>query len=106
MKLVYKATGLPVALGDTVILLGSGEEARVAHFKPPHKPSSQGHVTVDFPLHKRRRANATREYYVSIIGAEWIDREDREPEWKRLGYSSELQMQEHAEERDAQGKAP
>lgn len=78
MKLVYKATGLPVALGDLVTLGDAKEWMRVASFRRPHKPSSQGHVTVE-PLNPRWIADR-REYYVSIIGAEWIDREDREPE--------------------------
>jgi hypothetical protein len=76
MKLVYKATALPVAGGD-IVALGAGETVRIVNFNPPHKASSQGHVLVE-PAKGRDRIHHRREYYVSVIGAEWIEREDRD----------------------------
>lgn len=71
MRLIYTATGQPVAEGDRVAI--SGESAEVIYFRPPHKPSSEGHVVVAFgPL-----VCESREFYVSVIGARWIEREDR-----------------------------
>jgi hypothetical protein len=64
--LVYKATGKPVKIGDTVTL-SSGEVVTVFYFHPPHKPSSSGHVTVKFPAN-----GDCMEYYTSAIGAQWI----------------------------------
>lgn len=71
MKLVFKATGKPVALGDAVTI--DGEAHTVMFFRPPHSPASSGKVVVA-PAGNPRAAT---EYYVSVIGAEWIDREDQ-----------------------------
>lgn len=65
MKLVYTQTQTPVQVGDQVTV--NGQVVRVDHFRPPHKPESSGRVTL---------SNGA-EYYVSVIGAEWIEREDR-----------------------------
>lgn len=72
MKLVYLATGLPVKIGDKV-RTSREADCTVSFFREPHKPSSEGHVTVLFEGDPRQSA----EYYVSIIGAKWVDREDR-----------------------------
>lgn len=69
MKLVYKETGIEVKEGD-IVLKRSGNWV-VESFRPPHKPDSEGKVAVRF-----HTGNA-QEYYVSVIGAEWIEREDR-----------------------------
>jgi aspartyl aminopeptidase len=69
MRLIYKETGEEVKVGDKV-RTGRGEEVTVAHFDRPHKPSSSGKVMVHGDQY-----NA--EYYVGVIGAEWIEREDR-----------------------------
>lgn len=71
MKLVYKATGKEVKIGDSVTL-SSGEKCTVTYFRPPHKPSSSGKVSV-----RTEYDSFDMEYYVSVIGAEWIEREDR-----------------------------
>ena len=55
--------------GDKVTL-SNGTEVKVHYFREPHKPGSQGKVTV-------QEGGSTREYYVSIIGAVWVEREDR-----------------------------
>ena len=65
MKLVYTTTQAPVQVGDEVLI--NGYPARVEHFRPPHKPESSGKVSL---------SNGA-EFYVSVIGAEWIEREDR-----------------------------
>lgn len=72
MKLVYKATGKPVAIGDRVEL--RGQPFVVTYFREPHKPASEGKVTLRVP--EAQEPSGT-EFYVSIIGAEWIEREDR-----------------------------
>lgn len=66
MKLVYKDSKQPVKVGDPVVV--SGVATTVDDFPKPHKPNSEGKVTLG--------TGAT--YYVSVIGAEWVDREDRE----------------------------
>ena len=67
MKLVYKdRPAVEVKIGDVVFLDGEMRR-KVEYFRTPHKPSSEGKVTLD---------NGA-EYYVSVIGAEWIEREDR-----------------------------
>lgn len=66
MKLVYKdRQDVEVKVGD-VITMKDGEKGKVAYFSPPHKPSSEGKVSLENGM----------EYYVSVIGAEWIERED------------------------------
>lgn len=50
-----------------------GENATVRSFRTPHKPSSEGKISImiqDF----------NEEVYVGVIGAKWIEREDREAE--------------------------
>ena len=69
MQLVYNWNNEPVKLGDRVKLSDS-TWAEVHYFRPPHKPNSEGKVTV-------KQGGQTREYYVSIINAIWIEREDR-----------------------------
>ena len=71
MRLVYKATGKEVKVGD-VVTMRDGEKCEVKYFTEPHKPSSSGKVTV-----KEEGCSFCMEYYVSVIGAEWIEREDR-----------------------------
>lgn len=71
MRLVYEATGKEVKVGDKATLK-DGEQVTVTYFVKPHSPASSGKVTV------RTEDGGNREYYVSIIGAKWIEREDRE----------------------------
>lgn len=73
MKFVYKATGKPVKLGDTVVLR-DGQGFTVDYFREPHKPDSEGKVTL--LAEGAQRPHGT-EFYASVIGAEWIEREDR-----------------------------
>lgn len=81
MRLVYEThkdptkVGAEVQVGDQVNLWSqkgphTGALVRVEFFRPPHKPASSGHVTV-------AEGKQRSEVYVSIIGAVWIEREDR-----------------------------
>ena len=62
MRLVYKETDKSVRIGD---LLDDGRT--VVYFRPPHKPSSSGKISL----------SDNREYFVGTIGAQWIEREDQ-----------------------------
>lgn len=72
MKLVYRDSKMPVYVGDRVVL-SRGEEVEVMRITEPHKPSSTGRVTVK----SMGDDDWTMDYYPSVIGAEWIDREDQ-----------------------------
>jgi len=72
MRLVYTETGKPVKAGDLVTTF-RGDQVRVSMFREPHKSSSSGKVIVQHPDAPEIQA----EYYVGVIGAEWIEREDR-----------------------------
>jgi hypothetical protein len=75
MRLIYTASQVNVMVGDTCYLR-DGQEVTVQSFAKPHKPSSSGKVyvaTVGSPVYKA-------EYFVGVIGAEWIEREDRAAE--------------------------
>jgi hypothetical protein len=69
MRLVYKETGKEVKVGDVVD--GFRGRYKVLSFNEPHKASSEGKVYVE------ENDGFKRECYVSVIGAEWIEREDR-----------------------------
>lgn len=77
MKLVYTKSqkgitvGQDVKVGDKVRLLHLGL-CEVTFFRPPHKPSSEGKINL-----KAIGAKVESEFYVKVIGAEWIEREDR-----------------------------
>ena len=70
MNLIYTESRERVRIGD-IVDLGKGEMVEVKYFREPHKPSSQGKVSVETV-----NSAYQREYYVSVIGAEWVDRED------------------------------
>lgn len=71
MRLVYKGTEKEVKVGDVVTDF-RGDKATVKYFREPHKPSSEGKITVT-----EDGSDWSAEYYVSVYGLEWIDREDR-----------------------------
>jgi len=73
MQLVYEDTQKPVRIGDTV-RLRDGEFWQVHYFPTPHKSSSQGKVTL---VTLTRAPLGVQEFFVSVIGAKWIDREDQ-----------------------------
>lgn len=70
MRLIYIDTKKEVKEGDIVTIQGG--RFSVIAFDPPHKPSSEGKVVVGCAI-----SNGQQEYYVSVIGAEWIERADR-----------------------------
>ena len=72
VKLIHTLTLKTAEIGDKVTTL-KGTRGTIAHFIPPHKPSSSGHVSVKFS--DQNTMNAYN--YVSVWGLEWIDREDR-----------------------------
>jgi len=72
MRLVYNWNNEPVKIGD-VVTLSKVEKVKVTYFREPHKPSSQGKVSVQSVDDE----GMGREYYVSVIGATWIEREDQ-----------------------------
>jgi hypothetical protein len=73
MRLVYEASGKEVVVGDTVHL--DGNAYTVYSFSKPHKPASSGKVFIR-PISNENGFSA--EYFVGVIGAKWIEREDRE----------------------------
>ena len=73
MKLTYDKTGEEVKAGDIVHLRDNAPYV-VHSFNKPHKPSSEGKVSV----RAMTETGFFREFYVSVIGASWIDREDRQ----------------------------
>lgn len=82
MKLIYTKTKHEVKVGNRVIN-DDADAFTVTYFRQPHKPSSEGKISL-----KGEQTGNIREFYVSAIGAEWIEREDRNPrrvhnEWFR-----------------------
>jgi len=74
MRLVYDKTGVEVKVGDKVTLFdcdGDPTHYTVVRGIKPHKPASSGFVEV-----KSRRGDS-HTFYASVIGATWIEREDR-----------------------------
>jgi hypothetical protein len=75
MKLVYEGTQVPVQVGDTVQV--DNKTFVVYSITKPHKPSSTGRVQ----CRGTRLADARwvfSEWFPSVIGAEWIEREDQD----------------------------
>jgi hypothetical protein len=68
MKLIYEHNGRPVLPGDTV-QTGCGEWYEVVRGEEPQHVASEGRVIV-------KDASGTRSFYVSVIGAKWIERTD------------------------------
>lgn len=74
MRLVYDYDGATEVREGDIVTLRDGERVRVTYFRPPHKASSSGKVCVE-PA--EGPAGCAMEYYVGVIGATWIEREDR-----------------------------
>jgi hypothetical protein len=71
MKLVDKR-GCKVAVG-TIVRSFRGEVATVHGITRPHKPASTGRVYVRFSDDE----GTMGEYFPSVFGLTWVDREDR-----------------------------
>jgi len=69
MRLVYESNGEEVKVGDKVEIF-RGDPVTVVSFREPHKPGSSGKIIVQDLDHQN-------EFYVGVIGAKWIEREDR-----------------------------
>lgn len=70
MKLIYTNTGAPAKLGDVVETF-RGERAILLGIQEPHKPASTGRVYIQL-----EDSRASREFFPSVIGAEWTGRGD------------------------------
>ena len=66
--LIDRTTGKPINVGDMVKTF-RGEAVFVVALRPPHKPSSQGHVIVK-PLGKP--AAYQREFYAGVINGKYV----------------------------------
>jgi hypothetical protein len=66
MELVYECNNKPVVIGDVVHV--DNEPYTVWMITPPHKPSSTGRVTLRGFSDQRY----IREFYPSVIKAEWV----------------------------------
>lgn len=75
MKLVYDDTGEEVQVGDTARTF-RGDEIRVAAVVLPAHGGSTGRVYVKYVDDWMKPVN-TREFFPSVIGATWVDREDQ-----------------------------
>jgi hypothetical protein len=74
MKLVHKATGVEVKLGDTV-KNHRGETGEVEGWVRPTGPASEGKVGAI-----KTGMNIPTYMYASVWGCEWVEREDRADE--------------------------
>lgn len=72
MRLVHKATGEEVRIGDLVIDF-RGDKATVTATEEPRHAASSGRIYVVDA--EGFRGN----YYPSVFDCEWIEREDRPP---------------------------
>lgn len=70
-QLVYKSDGQEVKVGDKIKDKDHAGVWEVTYYRYPSSPASEGKVSVNTPN------GGIREYYVSVIGAHWINRTDR-----------------------------
>ncbi len=69
MKLVYSNNGVEVKAGDPAKTF-RGESVTVKAIIKPRSPQSTGRVEIEID-------GGTAENYPSVIGAEWVGREDQ-----------------------------
>jgi len=67
-ELINESTRKPVKVGDVVATF-RGEVVIVKALRPPHKPDSSGHVSIQGP-----DDNYCQEVYAGVIGAKYITR--------------------------------
>jgi hypothetical protein len=65
-KLVTADNDQPLNVGD-IALTFARETVKIVAVSPPHKPSSTGHVTVEF-----ENGGPTREYFPGVINAKFV----------------------------------
>lgn len=70
MRLVYRKNGKAVEVGDKVKI--RDDEYEVTYFREPHSSNSSGKITV-----RGEGDEFSNEYYVGIVGAVWVEREDQ-----------------------------
>lgn len=83
MRLIYKQdqplcgkkAGDQVEVDD-IVTCGK-DTYRVEYFAKPRSPASSGKITVSAAASDKTVYGRQMEYYVGVIGAEWIEREDR-----------------------------
>lgn len=68
-RLVDVERALELKVGDKA-KTSKNEHVVIESLHPPHKPSSQGKVTVSFPEPGDRKITRMT-YYASVIGAKW-----------------------------------
>jgi hypothetical protein len=97
MRLVYEVSGLEVREGDEV-LVRDGNTVMVCYIVTPHKPGSTGRVgVVRRPLPNEVQGHQmTMEYFPSVIGAVWVEREDHG--WTPLTVTEPVRVKETAME--------
>lgn len=69
-KLVNTNTLTEIKVGDQVET-SDGEKVKITWLNPPHKPSSQGKVSVEFI-----GRDWSQEFYASVVGAEYQYKEN------------------------------
>lgn len=72
MRLIYSDTKTEVSSGD-IVRAKNGQIFEVMSITKPHHPGSTGRVHV-----KEADNGWSQGFFPSVIGAEWVDREDRE----------------------------
>lgn len=78
MILINKQTKEEVKKGDIVYLSRPKRKVKLVWLSPPHKPSSSGKITVNIEGLDFLSSGATREYYPSVIGCEFIEEETKD----------------------------
>lgn len=75
MKLIHEATGEPAKIGE-MLTDRDGQQAKLLSIREPHSPASTGRVYVEWDA-EDEDDRFRQEYFPSVFGLEWIEREDR-----------------------------
>lgn len=67
-KLISNDTGAEIKVGDSATTF-RGDACVVKGLRPPHKPSSSGHVSVEVAGQR----GYVPEYYPSVIGCHYVE---------------------------------
>ena len=74
MRLIYEGTEKAVLVGDKVTLR-DGVKAVITYLEKPRHGGSTGRVYVD--VIRDDGTSSNRGFFPSVVGAEWIEREDQ-----------------------------